>query len=243
MASTIAGGKSDYSRAPNAGNPGYYYYQGNPGLWDAYFGATPMASMPSATARSNYPAVRQPAIDPVMAYVAPTKGARSQAKTPAQKAIRTIAGGAKAPSFGRAQVGSSTYAVAPGYIGGYAPTPAGPGFATAGGAGGSSGKWLCGAYNALGWLPDDIYAADLASMARHPDEVRAGYSLWAKPLADFIRDAGPFNFLLRIALWPFVRSWARHMAGEKAPLGALMEMFGIPLCAFLGRAAVRVRPA
>jgi hypothetical protein len=99
--------------------------------------------------------------------------------------------------------------------------------------GGNTGgtKHLCGAMFSLGYLPEPIYAADLAYAQNVPAETKRGYDLWALPLAKVVRQ----NSLVAALCRPFVVAWANEMAGNSTTLGRALKRFGEPLCNWLGR--------
>ena len=104
-----------------------------------------------------------------------------------------------------------------------------------GGGLGGFGKALCTVARDRGDIPDGMWKADeLYGMSVSP-EIRAGYLLWAWPLAGFLRRHRWAYLIFR----PLIRAWANDMAGRmglpySSVLGHVLNTIGEPICAFLG---------
>ncbi len=99
------------------------------------------------------------------------------------------------------------------------------------GGGADGGTVLCTELHRQGLLPDDIYRADSEHGKLVEPEVLAGYQMWGIPVARWMRLSGTLTRILR----PVVTAWAYHMAGRTNWLGSALEVFGVPVCRFLGR--------
>lgn len=110
-------------------------------------------------------------------------------------------------------------------------------------AGTGKGKILCTEYARLGWLPEEILAADTQyQQERVPFEVVRNYLAWASYVVPVIRR----NPAVRAIFWPMVRTWAYSMAykmgkTEKKPFGGhFLETVGVWVSNGLG-SAIRER--
>ena len=99
------------------------------------------------------------------------------------------------------------------------------------------GKVLCTYYNSIGMIPDRIFVADIEYAEKISNEVVLGYHLWGKPMVRLIKR----NKLISKIIFPFVNSWAHHMAYKMNVtkkvnvLGMIMECIGIPICYIIGK--------
>lgn len=123
----------------------------------------------------------------------------------------------------------------------------GPGSATA-------SKVLCTHYCRIGWLPKDVWKADI----RYSTEcvsplVQSGYLWWAEPLVEYLKRGSMVAKAIQYAAWPVVRGWAHEMAHRADPgrfptgsmIGHLVTVTLEPLCGVLGllRNAIRTMEA
>ena len=115
------------------------------------------------------------------------------------------------------------------------------------GGGGGGTFYLCTLLRDLGYMDDEMWEADGRygwKIRNKQPEVFVGYEMWAKPLADWIREGLAENKLsAKIVLnivKPFILSWAEYMAREEGydrkfnPLGFVVMKVGYPLCKALG---------
>jgi hypothetical protein len=116
-----------------------------------------------------------------------------------------------------------------------------------GGGGGGGTFYLCTLMRDLGFMDDEMWEADGRygwKIRNNQPEVFVGYEMWAKPLADWIReglkqDKVSAKIVLNI-IKPFIISWAEYMAREEGydrkfnPVGFVVMKVGYPLCKALG---------
>jgi hypothetical protein len=116
-----------------------------------------------------------------------------------------------------------------------------------GGRGRGGTFYLCTLLRDLGYMDDEMWEADGRygwKIRNKQPEVFVGYEMWAKPLADWIREGlAQGNVSAKIVLniiKPFILSWAEYMAREEGydrkfnPLGFVVMKVGYPLCKALG---------
>lgn len=100
----------------------------------------------------------------------------------------------------------------------------------------SGGKYLCTMAWELGLLPDDIYKLDQNSEQFFTTAVKTGYRIWAKPVANWLKNK---PFLVSLML-PVIRTFAyeisaRQGLGESTFKGRWLLRLGTPVFAFIGK--------
>lgn len=117
--------------------------------------------------------------------------------------------------------------------------------------GGDGTKVLCTYYMREGWLPAKTWAADVRYASTLPREAHEGYLIWANPLVRWLERGSPPAAVMKWALWPIVRGWAREMAHrhdpETFPTGSLAGRIVLATiaraCLWLGQAMRSPRSA
>lgn len=85
-------------------------------------------------------------------------------------------------------------------------------------SGSSAGaKVLCTHYKDKGWLPRDIWVADIRYSLMAPMDMRIGYLSWAMPLVDYLKTGTRTARIAERILWPVVRAWSQEMAHRGDP--------------------------
>ncbi len=82
------------------------------------------------------------------------------------------------------------------------------------------GTVLCTHYHRRGWLPRDVWHADLLVSRTYDREAVLGYYSWAMPLLRVIKRGGWRGRVVEWAAWPIVRAWAYEvvwLAGFDVP--------------------------
>jgi hypothetical protein len=99
------------------------------------------------------------------------------------------------------------------------------------GGGGDGGTVICTELHRQGLMPDEIYEADVRFGKTLPDEIKAGYYVWAEPLAALMSRS---QIVTTIVKYPALK-WAENMAGKPNWFGAFALKVGIPLCRGISR--------
>jgi hypothetical protein len=101
------------------------------------------------------------------------------------------------------------------------------------------GTHLCTVMKDFGYLTNEIWEEDFRegqSIIENDYASYIGYSVWAYPLAKIARE----NKVVRSLLKPFICAWASHIFNKRRGLnkinllGKAMELFGKPVCRFIG---------
>lgn len=119
----------------------------------------------------------------------------------------------------------------------------GPGSATA-------SKVLCTWFCRKGWLPKNVWKADIRySMTMVDPAVQSGYLLWAAPLVRWLERETLAGKLVAAMIFPVVRGWAHEMAHRADPaqfpkgsvMGKAVMATCAPLCRLVGMTVARIR--
>ncbi len=92
---------------------------------------------------------------------------------------------------------------------------------------------ICTELKRQGILPEDVWEADQAYGKFLIQEIPAvweGYYVWAKYVAKAMKKSRLFSK----AVGFFAIPWAKHIAGQFSFRGALIHLFGVPMCYLIG---------